>query len=232
MLSKRGIELNLDKCRAILEMQTPNIVKDIKKLNGHLAILMMFVAKLVEKALPFFKILKRDRKFNWTGECEFTFQQFKEILLAPRTLNKVRSRRNTMCILFRSWRSNQHNTGEKWQQDSEADVFHKLNPSKYQVNVPRGGEGHSSPSIFRSEITFILSSTSNHSEDWLTNQANTTPPWFSKKNGNLGDWVVIIWFVESSKTSAQGSLSCRFCGWNDTNQRWKNARRTTLDSIG
>lgn len=45
-----------------------------------------FMAKSGKRALPFFKILKKGRRFSWTKECEVAFQKFKETLSAPLTL--------------------------------------------------------------------------------------------------------------------------------------------------
>ena len=59
MLVEKRIKLNPDKCQAILEMQNPNVVKDIQKLNERLETLIRFMAKLVNRAMPFFKILKK-----------------------------------------------------------------------------------------------------------------------------------------------------------------------------
>lgn len=36
MLTTRGIEANSDKCAAILEMQSPNTLKEVQRLVGHL----------------------------------------------------------------------------------------------------------------------------------------------------------------------------------------------------
>ena len=66
--------------------RTSNVVKDIQKMNGRLAALTRFMAKLAKKALPFFKILKKDKKFTKTEESKITFQKFKETLSAPLTL--------------------------------------------------------------------------------------------------------------------------------------------------
>ena len=37
MISARGIEANLDKCRAIIEMKSPANVLEVQRLNGKLA---------------------------------------------------------------------------------------------------------------------------------------------------------------------------------------------------
>ena len=39
MLTERRIEMNLVKCNAILEMRSPSTLKEVQRLNGHIAAL-------------------------------------------------------------------------------------------------------------------------------------------------------------------------------------------------
>ena len=57
MVSQRGIEANLEKVRAILDMASPKTVKEVQKLTGRIAALNMFVSIATDKCLPFFKTL-------------------------------------------------------------------------------------------------------------------------------------------------------------------------------
>ncbi|GKV11255.1 hypothetical protein SLEP1_g22521 [Rubroshorea leprosula] len=57
MVSRRGIEVNLEKIRAIAKMEPPKSVKDIQRLTGKVAALHRFISKSVDKCLPFFKIM-------------------------------------------------------------------------------------------------------------------------------------------------------------------------------
>ena len=54
MVSQRGIEVNLEKVRAILELEPPRTVKAVQSLNGKVATLNKFVSKATDKCLPFF----------------------------------------------------------------------------------------------------------------------------------------------------------------------------------
>ena len=58
MVSKRGIEANPDKIRAILNMEAPTSIKDVQKFTGRLTALGRFISKSGKKCLPFFKTLK------------------------------------------------------------------------------------------------------------------------------------------------------------------------------
>ena len=75
MVSQRGIEANLKKVRAILDMTSPKTVKEVKKFTGRIAALNRFVFKAMDKCLPLFKTLKQ--AFSWTDECEKAFQELK-----------------------------------------------------------------------------------------------------------------------------------------------------------
>nr|KYP49932.1 Transposon Ty3-I Gag-Pol polyprotein [Cajanus cajan] len=50
MITSRGIEANLEKCNAIIQMQIPQTIKDIQRLAERLVSLSRFIPKLVEKA--------------------------------------------------------------------------------------------------------------------------------------------------------------------------------------
>src|ERR1044072_1811874 len=44
MLTERGIEANPDKCRAIMEMQSPSNVKEVQRLTGRIVALQQFLS--------------------------------------------------------------------------------------------------------------------------------------------------------------------------------------------
>ena len=59
MVSHRGIEANLDKIQAILNMEPPRNIKEVQSLTGRVVALNRFVSKITDKCLPFFKVLKK-----------------------------------------------------------------------------------------------------------------------------------------------------------------------------
>ena len=59
MVSQRGIEINLEKIRAIVELAPSKMVKEVQSLNSKIVTLNKFVSKATNKCLPFFCILKR-----------------------------------------------------------------------------------------------------------------------------------------------------------------------------
>ncbi|XP_023891486.1 uncharacterized protein LOC112003505 [Quercus suber] len=85
MVSRRGIEANPEKVKAILEMSSPRTIKEVQSLTGRVAALNRFVSKATDKCLPFFKTLKK--AFAWTEECEAAFQDLKQYLSNPSLLS-------------------------------------------------------------------------------------------------------------------------------------------------
>ncbi|XP_027174121.1 uncharacterized protein LOC113773696 [Coffea eugenioides] len=90
LVSRRGIEANPDKVRAIQEMSSPRCVRDVQRLTGRLAALNRFLSQSASKALPFFKVLKKADKFSWTEECQQAFEQLKDYLNHLPTLTSPR----------------------------------------------------------------------------------------------------------------------------------------------
>jgi hypothetical protein len=89
LVSHRGIEANPEKIKAIEAMRPLARIKDVQKLTGSLAALSRFISRLAERALPFFKLLRKSVPFSWTEEAEQAFQELKQhlvslpILVAP-----------------------------------------------------------------------------------------------------------------------------------------------------
>jgi hypothetical protein len=81
LVSARGIEANPEKIQAILTMGKQAKLHDVQKLAGRVAALSRFVARLGEKALPFYALMKKlDDKFKWTEEADTAFAQLKKVL--------------------------------------------------------------------------------------------------------------------------------------------------------
>ena len=81
MMSQRGIEVNPEKVRAILELEPPRSVKAVQSLNGKVTALNRFVSKATDKCLPFFRVLRKS--FEWMDECQKAFEGLKKYLSSP-----------------------------------------------------------------------------------------------------------------------------------------------------
>ena len=101
LVSHRGIEASTKQIRAITEMGPPRSIKDVQKLTGCMAALNRFISRLGEKGLPFFKLLKKTDKFEWTEEANEAFKKLKAYLtvgvLDRRTINQLV---NLYCVFL------------------------------------------------------------------------------------------------------------------------------------
>jgi hypothetical protein len=90
LISKRGIESNPEKIQAIINVQPPRTLRHVQQLTGRLAALSRFISKLGEKALPFYRLLRKTDKFTWTEEAHAAFDNLKRrlstslVLVTPR----------------------------------------------------------------------------------------------------------------------------------------------------
>ena len=90
MVSQRGIEVNPEKIRAIMELEPPKTIKEVQNLNGKIAALNRFVSKATDKCLPFFRTLRKS--FEWIDECQKAFEELKKYLSSPPLLSPSKLR--------------------------------------------------------------------------------------------------------------------------------------------
>ncbi|CAA0810116.1 Unknown protein, partial [Striga hermonthica] len=81
LVTRRGIEVNPEKLRAVIEMQPPTKVKEVQILTGRIAGLSRFISKVAEKSGPLFKTLPKSSKFQWTEEAQRAFEELKRMLV-------------------------------------------------------------------------------------------------------------------------------------------------------
>jgi hypothetical protein len=74
LVSTKGIEVNPDKIRALVEMQDPVSVKDVQKLTRRVAALNRFIPRAAETSLPFFQVLRSAKNFQWSEPQKRAFQ--------------------------------------------------------------------------------------------------------------------------------------------------------------
>ena len=81
IVSYRGIEANPEKLKDIFRMNSPTKLKDVQKLTGCMEVLSRFVSRLGERAMPFYKLLKKQDKFQWTLEAQQAFRAYVAIMI-------------------------------------------------------------------------------------------------------------------------------------------------------
>jgi hypothetical protein len=64
VVSTKGIEVNPDKIKALVEMQDPVSMNDVQKLTGRVAALNRFIPRAAERSLPFFQVLRSTKNFQ------------------------------------------------------------------------------------------------------------------------------------------------------------------------
>jgi hypothetical protein len=65
LVSVKGIKANTDKIDGIVHMKPPQSRKEVHRLTGRIAVLNRFMAKLAERSLSFFKVLRASDSFYW-----------------------------------------------------------------------------------------------------------------------------------------------------------------------
>jgi hypothetical protein len=99
LVSHRGIEANPKKVKAIERMSPPTTLKEMQKLAGYVTLLGRFISKLGERALPFFKLMKRKGPFEWTLEADAAFKDLKKYLTSPPVMVAPRPREPLVLYL-------------------------------------------------------------------------------------------------------------------------------------
>ena len=97
MVSQRGIEANLEKVRAIVDMRSPKTVKEVQKLIRRIVALNKIISKATDKCLRFFKTLKQ--AFACTDKCEKAFQELKYYLSNPPLMSSSKEGENLYLYL-------------------------------------------------------------------------------------------------------------------------------------
>jgi phenylalanine-4-hydroxylase len=83
VVSERDIEANRDKISAIMDMRTIKNLKGVQRVTGCLVALSRFIARLGERRLPLYKLMKKSDHFMWTPEAQEALDSLKNILKSP-----------------------------------------------------------------------------------------------------------------------------------------------------
>ena len=82
LISGKGIEPVPEKLESIKNMPSPTTPKEVKQFLGLIGYYRMFIPKFSDVARPLTNLTKKDIPFEWTPECQLTFQLLKDLLLA------------------------------------------------------------------------------------------------------------------------------------------------------
>jgi hypothetical protein len=83
VVSKCGIEVNPEKISSIMDMGPIKNLKGVQRFTGCLAALSRFIARLGERSLPLYKLMKKSDHFTWTLEAQEALDSLKKMLKSP-----------------------------------------------------------------------------------------------------------------------------------------------------
>ncbi|XP_027158424.1 uncharacterized protein LOC113760048 [Coffea eugenioides] len=98
-ISHEGSRANPDKLQAIMDMAPPKNIKEVQRLTGRMAALNRFLSRSTVRGLPFFRILKALKDFQWTEKCQRAFTDLKAYLAKLPTLTAPRQGETLLLYL-------------------------------------------------------------------------------------------------------------------------------------
>ncbi|RVW61639.1 Transposon Tf2-11 polyprotein [Vitis vinifera] len=82
MVSERGIEVDSDKIRAILDMHASRTEREVRGFLGRLHYISRFIARLTDIYEPIFRLLRKSQPTVWDDQCQRAFERIREYLLS------------------------------------------------------------------------------------------------------------------------------------------------------
>ena len=86
MVNEWGIEVDLDKIKAILDMLALKIEKEMRGFMGRLQYISRFIARLIDICEPIFRLLRKNQPTVWNDDYQLAFETIKEYFLSPHVL--------------------------------------------------------------------------------------------------------------------------------------------------
>ena len=80
VISNRGIEVDQAKVELISKMPPPTNVKIVRQFLSHAGFYRRFIKDFSKIAKPFYKLLEKDAKFSWDGDCQKSFEELRSHL--------------------------------------------------------------------------------------------------------------------------------------------------------
>jgi hypothetical protein len=80
VVSKGGISLDPNKIQDVLSWNTPTHVSDIQSFLRLASYYQRFIEGFSKITKPMTELLGKDKKFQWTPDCEASFQELKKRL--------------------------------------------------------------------------------------------------------------------------------------------------------
>ena len=68
LVTERGIEANPKQIAVLIDTLPPRSIREVQRLTGKIAALNRFISRSTDRCLPFYKLLKRNKKFKCNAE--------------------------------------------------------------------------------------------------------------------------------------------------------------------
>jgi len=78
VVSEKGISVDLAKVEVIVSWPRPTNVSKVRSFLGMASYYRRFAGGFYKLAMPITKLLRKSNKFEWTKECENSFQELKK----------------------------------------------------------------------------------------------------------------------------------------------------------
>jgi hypothetical protein len=83
IISKHGIAIDPENIEAIIEWSAPKKVTEVRSFMGLDGYYIRFIVGFSRIANPITSLQRKEKKFQWTEECERSFQRLKQLLTSP-----------------------------------------------------------------------------------------------------------------------------------------------------
>ena len=77
VVSKSGLEVDMDKVKVILAVTVPRNVREIQRFLRCVGYYRRFIKSYAQKALLLIELLKKEEEFNWNPERQSAFEELK-----------------------------------------------------------------------------------------------------------------------------------------------------------
>jgi len=86
IVSQKGIEVDPEKVKVILEMPEPRTERQVRGFLGHLNYIARFISQLTAICELLFKLLHKNQSVRWNEDCQEAFGRIKQCLTNPPVL--------------------------------------------------------------------------------------------------------------------------------------------------
>jgi len=83
IVCQKGVEVDSDKIRAILEMPHPCTEKEVRGFLGRLNYIARFISQLTATCEPIFQLLRKSQVVKCNEDCQVAFDKIKQYLREP-----------------------------------------------------------------------------------------------------------------------------------------------------